>query len=229
MSHSKEQRMNTALRNEFKQRGLDLSRIFYPSSHDLKSENHRLKSLLKWVNRYSQCKNRKLMEAEGYDYPPVDPGTGPDNDWDLFERWMNGKPTSASLEDILFPDKPMTPPDKLTDEQIESELERIQDACEPYNIFFDFRKNVPSRLIYEYVYNTRDQQHSLLARGETIVDSCRSYCPECIQRPWCEVGQSNCWLEDEDEGKMYLSESLKGIVSSLPGSLEILKSRSDDF
>jgi hypothetical protein len=169
------------------------------------------------------------MEAEGYDYPPVDPGTGPDNDWDLFERWMNGKPTSATIEDILFPDKPLAPPDRLTDEQIESELERIEDACERYNIFLDFRDGVPERLIYEYVYNTRDTQYSLLAHGDTIVDSCRSYCPECIQRPWCEVGQSNCWLEDEDVGKIHFPDSLKGIVSSSPGSLEILKSRNDEL
>ncbi len=31
-------------------------------------------NLLKWVDRYQELGSREKMEAEGYHFPPIDPG-----------------------------------------------------------------------------------------------------------------------------------------------------------
>lgn len=71
---------NESLRKEFSLRNLNLAEVFSASPDDLERENNVLKNLLNWVQEYSECRDRKKMEAEGFEFPPIDPCISPEND-----------------------------------------------------------------------------------------------------------------------------------------------------
>ncbi|NIR52756.1 hypothetical protein GWO43_29470 [candidate division KSB1 bacterium] len=214
---------NQSLKDEFKMRNLDLSQVFCETPDNLQRENNVLRNLLDWVQKYSECRDRKEMEAAGYDFPPIDPGISPDNDWHRFELWMQGKPLRKRLKDRLPPGFIPTPPDELTDDELLLELEKLIEMLAEIHVAVDLVNDVPPRLLYEYLLESLEDEFDVIAEGFWHLDGCSGYCPGCFQRPWCEVGNASCWPEDEEAEKMFLIDSVKKYVSPSPVSLQILK------
>jgi hypothetical protein len=164
------------------------------------------------------------MEAQGYDFPPIQPGIDPDSDWFRFRRWMLGKPIRKSAKSRLPQDLVLKHPDDLTDEQIATELDRLQEALAKLHISVDLKEGVPPRLVYEHVLECIEEEFDLLGgHGWWHLDGCTGYCPGCFQRPWCEGGGELCWTEDEEAGHMAFPDQLRRYVSPSPTSLVILR------
>lgn len=214
---------NQSLKKEFEIRSLDLSQVFYLTPDNLERENIVLRNLLDWVQKYSQCRDRKKMEAEGYEFSPIEPGISPENDWYLFERWINDLPIRQKLKDWLpqyfFPQQS----ERLNSQEIYYELNKLIEHLNSINISVDLNENIPYCLQYNYLLEYLDEEYDIIIDGSWHLDGCTGYCPDCIQRPWCETGNKSCWPEDEEAGEINLPESVKKYVSSSPMSLQILK------
>lgn len=163
------------------------------------------------------------MEAEGYDFPPIDPDFAPDNDWFLFERWMKGLPLRLRLIDQLAGVYSIKNPQDLDDATLASELELLTKALAKVRISVDLKMDVPLQLVYTYVLEQLPEEFILMVEGCMHLDGCSGYCPGCFQRPWCEFGTQSCWTEDEQIGEMYLTDTVRKYVSASPVSLEILR------
>ncbi len=215
---------NQSLKFEFAVRNLDLSQVFYPTPDDLERENRFLHHLLDWVQRYSECRNRTMMEIEGYAFPPIEPDISPENDWYRFEQWMQGNPIRQKLKKQLPPYYTPKNPKHLTDEEIILELQTLSAHLVEVGVAVDIREEVPPRLVYEHLFEVLEDEFDISEDdGFWHLDGCTGYCPGCFQRPWCETGNQSCWSEDEQAGKMFLIDSLKNYVSASLISLSILQ------
>ncbi len=216
---------NKSLKKEFEILNLDLSQVFTPTADDLERENILLKHLLDWVQKYSECHDRKKMEAEGYEFPPIDPYISPENDWYLFERWMNGLPVRSKLKEQLPQKFVLKKTEELSDEEILIELQKLSEAMEVAGNSIGFNDGIPARLVYNYLLETLEEENEFFIDGGWVNDGCTGYCPDCFQRPWCKSGGQLCWSEDKETGKMFLIDSVKKYVSASPVSLLILQKR----
>ena len=214
---------NKSLKKELEIRNLDLSQIFCPSPDDLELENRQLRHLLDWVQKYSECHDREKMEAEGYKFPPIDPCITPENDWYLFERWMNGLPVRSKLKEQLPQKFVLKKTEELSDEEILIELEKLSEALEGAGNSIGLNDGIPARLVYNYLLETLEEENEFFIDGGWTHDGCTGYCPDCFQRPWCKSGGQLCWSEDIEAGEMLLIDSLKKYVSASPVSLQILQ------
>ena len=214
---------NQSLKNEFAMRNLDLSQVFFPIPDNLERENRILRRLLDWVQRYSECGDRRKMEAEGYDYPPIEPALSPENDWYLFKRWMSGKPIRKKIREQLYPRFVAKRPERMSDEEIAAEIRKLTERLADIRIIVEFKEDIPPRLVYMHLLEVLDEQWEMINEGFWHLDGCTGYCPGCFQRPWCEFGCQSCWTEDEEAGKMCLDDSLNEYVSPSPVSLLILR------
>ena len=214
---------NQSLKNEFVIRKLDLFQIFSPTPDNLELENKFLLHLLDWVRRYSECGDRKIMESEGFDFPPIEPGISPENDWYLFERWMSGKPIRKKIKDYLLPYQVPKNIENLNDEEIISEMQKLTEHLEKNRILVEFKDDIPLPLVIMHLLEMLDEQFEMINDGFWHLDGCSGYCPDCFQRPWCETGCESCWQEDEEAGKMFLIDIVKRYVSASPVSLSILQ------
>lgn len=214
---------NQSLRSRFSYLELNLNDVFFPIPHDMERENRVLRSLLDWVKKYMQCPDRKKMEAAGYRFPPVDPGISPNDDWHRFESWMQGKPTRFRLKDKLPEDLNPVPSSELADEELSAALGRLMAFLDQNQMVVGLTEELPPRLLYEYLLETLEKEFDIISDGFWHLDGCSGYCPDCIQRPWCEMGNSSCWEEDKAAGEMYLPESVQRFVSASPMSLKILR------
>lgn len=214
---------NQNLKKEFSDRGLDLSQVFIPNPGDLEEENHSLKLLLFWIEKYSELGSRRKMEAAGYEFPPVQPGLTPENDWYRFENWINGIQTKVNFREILeslnFPEDP----DKLTEDEINSKMEKLEEIINAYRVSIGFNRGLPPRIKFLLLLECLEDDLELLVHGGWTLDGCSGYCPGCLQRPWCESSSEICWNEDSEAGEMYLVEKVKRYVSASPVSLKILE------
>jgi len=216
---------NESLKKEFKLQSLDLDAVWYPAPDNLELENRQLLSLLEWVDKYRELKSRKKMMEEGYHFPPIDPDIDPDSDWSRFELWMNGKPTSFKLLDVVPSEFLFENPDQLSDGEIKSKIERLTDFLASRHIIVGFRDTVPERLIYEHLLEEMREEFDFPVefQGSYHLDGCHGCCPSCFQRPWCEAGITCCWPEDEKSGEMCITDSAKRYLSSSKISLSILR------
>jgi len=219
---------NQSLKSEFALRDLDLAQVFVFTPEDLERENMVLRDLLEWVQRYSECKNREAMEIEGYEFPPIEPGISPDDDWYRFQCWIERQPLCNKLKDQLSPAIFPQNPDDLSDREVYAEWKKLIDELSKIKIIVEFRKEVPVRLKYLYLLKSLEEDYEIIYTGAWHLDGCSGYCPGCFQRPWCEYGCQSCWTEDEKEGKMFLINSVKQYVSASPVSLKILKKFQDE-
>jgi len=213
---------NESLKKEFALHNLDLSQIFTPTPGELEYENRRLKHLLDWVEKYNELGNRKKMEIEGYEFPPVG-NISPDNDWYIFESWINGLPIRKKYKEKLPRKYVLKNPGDLDEEEIIHEAQKLVEALEELGTSITLNDGVPARLVYMYLLETLDEENEMLIEGGWTLDGCSGYCPGCFQRPWCEQGGSSYWTEDEEAGKMFLIDSVKKYVSSSSVSLKILQ------
>jgi hypothetical protein len=214
---------NESLKKEFVLRNLDLSQVFTSTPEDLEYENLRLRYLLDWVEKYNELGNRQMMEAAGYEFPPIVPCISPENDWYMFERWINGLPIRKKMKELLPSNYILKNPEDLNDEEILAELKKLTEILEEYGISVALVNEIPPRLIYIYLVETLNAEQELLIEGGWNLDGCTGYCPGCFQRPWCEQGNSSCWNEDEEAGEIFLIDSAKKYVSASPVSLRILQ------
>ena len=214
---------NQSLKSEFAARGLDLDQVFFPIPDDLERENRILLDLLDWVQKYTECKNRKKMESEGYYFPPIEPDISPEDDWYRFECWMDGRPIRKKLKNLLPPSFTPKTADQLTDDELLFELQKLTELLAEIRVSIDLDSDVPPRLVYEHLLETLDEEFDITIEAFWHLDGCSGYCPGCFQRPWCESGSRSCWPEDEEEGKMFVIDQVKKYVSSSPISLQLLQ------
>lgn len=216
---------NLALKQTFKQLGLDLTQVMEFSPFDLDMENLRLESLLDFVHRYQQYNSRETMELiEGdFLFPPIFPGISPDSDWFRFELWLQGEPVRKKLSDQLPKSFELKKPELLSEEEIALELEKLAKVLLKAGCSVNLHEGTPIRLQYDFLVETLDEIFELGAGGYWHLDGCDGYCPGCFQRLWCDVGDRSCWPEDEAAGKMSLIDALSPYVCASPQSLQILQ------
>lgn len=214
---------NQNLKSEFARRNLDLEQVWRPTPDDLELENRQLQHLLEWVEKYEECGSRQAMEAEGYDFPPIDPDIDPDSDWFRFRRWLLGKPVRKTAKSRLSAELQLKPSEELTDDEIVAILDNLVEGLAEIRLSVDLNDGVPPRLIYEYLLEEIEEEFELSGRGTWHLAGCTGYCPGCFQRPWCEFGNSSCWSEDEEAGQMVFPKNVKRYVSPSPVSLAILR------
>lgn len=214
---------NQSLKFEFALRNLDLTQVFCATPDDLERENRFLHRLLDWVQKYSECKDRTKMEIEGYDFPPIEPGISPENDWYRFEQWIQGNPIRQKLKEQLPSNYTPKNPEHLTDEEIISELQELSVHLANIRISVDIQVELPPRLVYEHLLEVLEDEFDIIEDGFWHLDGCTGYCPGCFRRPWCETGSQSCWQEDEQAGEMFLIDSVKNYVSASLMSLSILQ------
>lgn len=214
---------NQSLKSDFTARDLDLSQVFWATPDDLQRENNVLRNLLDWVQKYTECCNRKQMEGEGYHFPPIDPGISPENDWYRFERWLKGGLIRKRLKDQLPLNCTLTPSDQLTDDEILVALQELTELLVRIHFTVDLVTNVPPRLVYEHLLEVLNDEFDIIQEGFWHLDGCSGYCPGCFQRAWCESGSASCWPEDEEAGQMFLVDSVKRYVCASPFSLQVLQ------
>ena len=219
---------NHSLKSEFKIRNLDLDQIWQPTPDDLELENQQLRHLLDWVEKYEESRDRKKMEQQGYLYPPLSFDIDPDSDWLRFERWMAGKSIRGKLRNFLPKNVKVRNADDLTDDEVMVELEKLIEALAKLHFSVDLKDDLPPRLIYEDVMDMLEDEFDLVVGGWWHLDGCTGYCPDCLQRPWCEQGCSSCWNEDKEAGYMVFPDAAKKYVSPSPASLEILRACQDE-
>jgi hypothetical protein len=214
---------NKTLKEIFSRFGLDPFKIQDPVANDVDWENRRLEGLLAWVFKYKECPDREKLAAQGFLFPPVDPGEGPDSDWRRFQRWIKGLKTKFTLREILHPLE-FPQPEGLSDEQAAEVMENLEPRLEEIGMSFDIWEGVPPRLAYEILYAELDEDFGLLGVNETIhLTGCTGFCPDCLQRPWCDNGCTSLWQEDEAAGKMVFPASTQRYASATRQSLEILR------
>lgn len=219
---------NQSLKAEFARRNLDLAQVWLPSPDDIELENRQLRALLDWVEAFEQYGgNRRKMEAKGYDFPPLSFDFGPDEDWLRFRRWLAGQTVRGKLKTRLSADF-IKDPDKLTDEQIIQEMERLEAELERLHCSVDLKAGLPPRLVYNHLLEVMAEDMDFLMTGCWHLDGCSGYCPDCFQRPWCKAGTSSCWQEDEEAGYMVFPDAAKRYVSPSSVSLAILRICQDE-
>jgi hypothetical protein len=215
---------NLDLKRLFENRGLDLAAVMEFTPHDLDLENRRLLSLAQFVYEYDRYGSREAMEVikGDFQYPPIFPGISPDSDWYRFELWLQGEAIAKALGDMLTDQQPFRKPVEIGEDEIEAELKRLMSAINSAKISIGLQEGLPPRLLYGYLYETLGDTFNV-DDGGWFIDGCSGYCPGCIQRPWCNTGQSSCWTEDEEAGKMHLPSELTPYVSASPQSLALLQ------
>lgn len=219
---------NLQLKQEFEQLELDLQEVFEFTPLDLDLENNRLESLLDFTKKYQQYGSREVMELLESDFcfPPIYPMIEPESDWYRFERWMNGESVREKIADQLPEEFIIRPLSSLTDNEVETELEKLIDAIEHSNFSIDLSDNIPAELVYANLLEWLEETTVLYPKGNGgffVYNGCNGYCPGCFQRPWCETGNSSCWSEDEQAEKMHFPEELGKYVSASPQSLDIIR------
>lgn len=190
---------------------LNVEDVWSPPPDDVKRENIELANLLDWALAYRACPDRRKLEARGYDFPPIEPDFDPDSDWLIFESWMQGKPVSWKFEEEFGPIRPV---DGLTDGEVNEMMCELTARLAERQVVIEYQDGVPVRLAYsELRRSLQESQFEILAHGATChLTGCTGYCPECFQRPWCDVGMDLSWPEDGAIGGMALPEVCKPFV-----------------
>lgn len=217
---------NEKLKAIFRKMDLDLEAIFQYTPRDLALENRRMESLLKFVEKFEECQSWEVMELIDMPFPPVHPCISPESDRHRFELWLAGKPTIQNLTEQLGNTFHIKPLEEIPPAAIEEELEKLTKALATKGHYIGLRDGIPPELVYKEVLAWIGKDHIVMGGGGYggwTFDGCTGYCPGCFQRPWCDTGNSSCWTEDEEAGKMFLIEELQKYVSPSPQSLSIIQ------
>ena len=219
---------NLALKRAFGKIGLDPEPVLELSPLDLDLENRRLESLLLFVKKYKNYGNRAAMESiEGpCCWPPVFPGLGPEADWVMFERWMDGKPVREPIMNQFSLHEKFRPAGELNDMEIEAELERLIKHIHETGNGVSLN-DIPARLAYAEIMKWAGEDAEVIGGG-WFFDGCSGSCPDCFQRPWCDTGLECCWREDDEAGKIVFIDELKNYVSASPQSYHIIRKLQDE-
>ena len=198
---------NRLLRREFEEQGLSVDEVGQPGEGNPDAENGWLRELYRWVCAYRACPNRGELEKDGFLYPPIEPDIDPDTDWIRFERWIAGEPIWWNFVADFGALKAV---EELTDEQIERELAGITECLAERGVVVELQEAVPARVAYGYLKKElEDSEFEFMGPGASChLTGCTGYCPGCVQRPWCEMGQEMEWSEDEKAGHTVCPEEV---------------------
>ena len=155
---------------------------------------------------------------------PLTPALTPWSVWYRFERWLRGESVREAIVNLFPIHEKFLPDEELDDEQIESETQRLIETIEARGNGVCLQEDIPARLVHRYLMQWINKPHELTAPsgGGWYYDGCPGYCPGCFRRPWCETGNSSCWPDDEEAGKIHYTDELKPYVSASPQSLNII-------
>lgn len=202
---------NTSLHEGFKQYGLDVAHVWSPTPDDPALENRQLAHLLDWVMTYRAHPDRRRMEGMGYEFPPVEPDIDPDSDWIRFERWIRGEPLQWHFEDTYGQLPALT---TMSDEETETETHKVTTFLAERGIEVDLRWSAPVRVKYMFLDKLlRGAAFDYTNEDSTCIIGCDSYCPECLQRPWCEMGLDFDWNGEDRNGRKAVPAELLPFVS----------------
>ncbi len=102
---------NLRLKKEFEKMDLDPTPVIKYEPYDLEKENWRLANLLDFTRKYLECRSREEMEhVYGKPWPPVFPGISPWEDWNRFDRWVEGKQVELSMHEYVPGGDSLKPP-----------------------------------------------------------------------------------------------------------------------
>ena len=220
---------NLLLKKGFEKLNLKVDEVVDLSPEHPEKENLYLRSMLLFVRKYLRYGSREALEdAEGCCFPPISPGISPESDWYRFEQWMQGKPVRLTVAEQMPQPVHFRPSEQIPDEEIDSELSRLAENIEAAGFgICMLDSGIPSRVLYHYLLEYLDEAFELDGPPGTptgwVLDGCSGYCPGCFQRPWCDTGQTSCWTEDKDAGKIHFTEELSAFISASPQSLVILE------
>ncbi len=213
------ERVHHALKCWFTNRGLELDDVWYPVSDSLDQQNRHLEQLQCWVIAYEQCPDRDQLARQGFIYPPLSPGMGPDEDWFRFRRWTTGQPISWRYTDVFGH---LPHPSELNEASRQAQIQQIIENLESRQVALSLHDGVPSKLVYAYLRQTlTDEPFELLPHVSTTwLDGCSGYCPDCFQRPWCEVGMEPDWEEEGWPEPLATPEAMSQWLERINADLE---------
>ena len=213
---------NQALKKQFQELGLDLEQVMYFTPMDLDLENRRLQSLLDFVEKYREGgESEHVMELLDKPFPPIYPMISPENDWYRFRLWLEGAPLVMKLRDQAGLPPLEKPIREMTEAEIEVAIQMRLDALEESGISICLQE-LPPHILLMALCEMLDEETERMEGEGWMLDGCSGYCPGCLQRPWCDTGQSLGWKEDNEAGGMHLRAELQDFVSMNPQSEEVL-------
>jgi|AntRauTorckE5430_2_1112549.scaffolds.fasta_scaffold10008_4 hypothetical protein len=213
---------NQTLKKQFQELGLDLEQVMDFTPMDLDLENRRLQGLLDFVMKYRDSgESQEVMAALDKPFPPIFPMISPESDWYRFKLWLEREPLMMKLRDQAG----LPPLEKSIREMTEEEVvEAIQvrlEALEKAGIGVALQELPPPAFLMVLCEMLEDEKERMEGEGWWL-DGCSGYCPGCLQRPWCNTGQSLGWTEDNEAGGMHLRAELRVFVSMNPQTQEVL-------
>ncbi len=178
-------RQNHELNQSLRRMGLRAEEIHTLPAHDPELTNRILVELTDWVQAYRQHGSRAALAAIGYLYPPVEPDCDPDNDWLLFERWLQGLPVRWNYVDTYGP---LPDSSRLTEAAVEAVLGQVFTRLAERNVIAEFCDGVPARAVYEHLCRELAEARFeyLAPQTHLHLSGCTGDCDGCFQRPWCE-------------------------------------------
>ncbi|MFH0879721.1 MAG: hypothetical protein V2A34_08410 [Lentisphaerota bacterium] len=194
----------------FSGRGLDPDKIFLlPEDLERRVASH--KNLVRWACAWDVCKSRGKMEKMGFKYPPVDPCVDPDTDWATFEQWITGVSHEWSLSEQV---RDYETADVVDEQTARERVDIMRQWLAERNVEAFLQPELPLRIQYACLLHiARNETFPPIQKGTNLVVGCDAFCPDCLQRFWCEDGRETSWPEDEDAGEMVLSEELKKLMN----------------
>lgn len=220
---------NQALKKQFSELGLDLDQVMYYTPMELDLENRRLQTLLDYVVLYQEYgESQEAMVALDKPYPPIHPMISPESDWYRFKLWLKGEPLKMKLRDQagLPPlEKPIT---AMAEEEVEKAIQVRFEALEKVQIKVCLPE-LPPPVLLMALCEMLEEEWERMEGGGWMLDGCSGYCPGCLQRPWCNTGQSLGWTEDNEAGGMHLRAELQDFVAMNPQPKEVLDAFNEEL
>ena len=92
------------------------------------------------------------------------------------------------------------------------------------NIYVELQYNLPVKVEYEYLrkeLKNNEYYNRLAPNSMLLITGCTGFCPEGVQRQWCEHGGYKT-IEDEEAGEMVVPElAIKYYIGRLPSIEEL--------
>ena len=146
-----------------------------------------LESIVAWVRRWQVTGgDRDRMVQQGFTFPPVVPGSSPEQDWYGFSRWLNHLPLHWRYESDY---EPLPADAELTDPQIVALLDVVVERLGNRGIVLALADDLPDRVCYRWLREAlRTQAFDYLCTDtELTLDGCSGDCMSCFQQAWCPL------------------------------------------
>jgi hypothetical protein len=179
----------------FARSGLNVHEVWL-SNGSAKADLHVLKQLERWAVAFSED-GKAAMKSRGFEFPPIQPGYGPEADWLRFERWLTGQPLSWDVKDIAAK---MPLADGLSDVDVERNWAHLTDLITEKGIVVDYPDSVSLRCRYDrLVLELRDSDFEVVDEHTiTHLTGCNGDCESCPFKNECACMEEFMW-DDEEE------------------------------